>query len=281
MPARKQKRTPSSKDLKETKQPTAAQLKVEAAKLRLSPGSGWIPENYRYLKTLPVTDITDNIYKMFSIPLMYKNDESRAAIHIFVEFQVESFNFSLQFADITKAMRTIALLNDFIGCVPSFNSSKVSFGEWAEKAQRQIAAFEFTSQETQNMLNYINKNLKTNAHIYHFVLTNDAIQKMDAEGLKLFRPVIIERQETTNEVQEQNPDANSETGPQFALDDINPEQQRQKEEMILEVIEEAMADNYARIQAVIDNRNELILNRMNNIDIMDGSKPTARIADKR
>ena len=185
-------------------------------RLILNAGAGWTLENYNYVKAQPPEKLTDNIYKIFGIPLLYKTSVEHPAIQIFVEFHQTAFTFAQQFTDTGKALMTLMILTDYIGNVPAFSSSKDSFAQWVERATKVIQTCEFTPAERQLVTSYINNNLRTNAHVLHFVITHEAMKKLDAEGLKLFHPASAPKKENTDEEDAAVPDPNAELEAQLA-----------------------------------------------------------------
>jgi sulfur relay (sulfurtransferase) complex TusBCD TusD component (DsrE family) len=236
----------------------------EPVKLTLTPGAGWTLENYNFLRLAPKEKLTDNIYKIFGIPLLYKDSSDHPAIQVLVEFHSTSFNFAQQFVDAGKALMTLMILTDYITNVPAFSNSRDSFSQWAERATKVIQNTEFTPAEQNVIMLYINNNLRSNAHVLHFVVTHEAIQRMDEEGLKLFHPVIVpKKQEDTEE--ETLPDPKIELEAQIAAaaaaERGAAEEARRKLE-IQQAIEGILANTIARLQNAVETRNDQMITQI-------------------
>ena len=234
-------------------------------RLVLNAGAGWTLENYNYVKAQPPEKLTDNIYKIFGIPLLYKTSVEHPAIQIFVEFHQTAFTFAQQFTDTGKALMTLMILTDYIGNVPAFSSSKDSFAQWVERATKVIQTCEFTPAERQLVTSYINNNLRTNAHVLHFVITHEAMKKLDAEGLKLFHPATAPKKENTDEEDAAVPDPNAELEAQLAAAaaaERGAAEEAQRQAELQQAVEAIVTENMTRLKAAVDGRNEKLLQQM-------------------
>ena len=231
----------------------------------LNAGAGWTLENYHYVKSQPPEKLNDNIYKIFGIPLLYKTSLEHPAIQIFVEFHQTAFTFAQQFTDAGKALMTLMILTDYIGNVPAFSSSKDSFAQWVERATKVIQTCEFTPAERQLVTSYINNNLRTNAHVLHFVLTHEAMKKLDEEGLKLFHPATAPKKENTDEEDATVPDPNAELEAQLAAAaaaERSAEEEAQRQAELQQAIEAIVTENMTRLKTAVDARNEKLLQQL-------------------
>ena len=269
-PPRKSKKEKVEKAPKEP----AKKVKEEPpppVKIEFTPGVGWTVDNYAFLKTLPNEEILDKIYEMFGIPLSYKIDKTKSAIQVFVEFHQSSFIFAQQFVDTTKALSIIAILSDYISSVPAFTSAKDSFSSWIEKATKQIQSLDFTQTEQDAIISYLNKNIRQNAHILSFVLTKEAVEKAEQEGIKLFRTVVIESAGKSEEDLLLEAQKRSELEQQqYLLEKAKREkieqEERQKQEEIAKAIQEMMVENFQRIQETLEKRNDALVAKLLEIE---------------
>lgn len=262
----------SAKDARDSR---SKNIVEEPAKLVLNPGAGWTNENYHYIKTVPREKLENELYKMFGVPLMYKTDPEHAAIKIFIEYHITSFLFASQFADASKALMVLTLLTDYLGNVPAFSSSKSSFGLWVERASKVIQNTDFTQQETQVIMSYISNNLRANSHVLHFVITNEFIQKMDQEGLKLFKPIIAVKKENAEENNNQGPSPDDELEAQLAaaaLAERGAAEEAQRQLELAQSIEGMVAESLNTIKTALDQRNDVLIQQLFAIeDRIDGT----------
>ena len=255
-----------------------ANAQPELPKAVLQAGAGWTLENYQYLKTLPAEKQLDGLYKVFAIPLRYKNDETHAAVKVFIEFQMTSFTFAQQFNEPNKALMILMLLSDYIGNVHQFSSSKDSFANWVEKATKIIQNSDFTPNEQNVLTNYINSGLRNNAHVLHFILTNEAMQKLDAEGLQLFKPVSAGKKENTDD-NDKDKDAQAELEAQLAaaaLTEKKKAEAAQKEAEMIQAMDTIINENMNRIKAQLDQRTEQLLQHLYAAEEKIVGKPNRR-----
>jgi hypothetical protein len=235
---------------------------VEPPRLTISPGAGWTVENYNVMKAAPKEKLTDNIYKIFGIPLLYKTSSEHPAIQIFVEFHLSAFAFAQQFVDTGKALMTLMILGDYLGNVPAFSDSKSSFGEWVQRTTKVIQNTEFTPAEQHIVMSYINNNLRANAHVLHFVITHEAMQRLDSEGLKLFHPVFAAKKEKTDVIDVKAPDPKAELEAQLAAAAAAAagaaEEARRKQELQHQ-IETILNESMTKMRSAVDSRNEVLM----------------------
>jgi hypothetical protein len=264
---------PPKKELKETK---TKELQKEVPKLRLVPGAGWNVDNFNYLKTISPDLLADSIYKMFDIPLLYKADERHAAIRIFVEFHVEAFQMARQFVEIYKSMKVIAMLSDYLNCVPSFSSSRDSFTDWVARARAELDGGDFTKPDVQLIDDFIETHLRRDAHIVHFVLTHDIVKKYDQEGLKLFRTVAPPPKKDA-QVKQEEVVAPIET--LVVIDESLNQAKIQREREIQEQLAQFVADKFDEINEALERRNDQILAQIATLqEAIDGpKKPPKRV----
>ena len=239
----------------------------EPIKVEFTPGVGWTNENYAFLKTLPNDQVLDKIYEMFGIPLSCKTDKNKSAIQVFAEFHQSSFQFAQQFQEPTKALSFIAILSEYISSVPAFSSAKDSFSSWIEKATKQIKSLDYTPTEQQAIVTYLNKNIRQNAHILHFVLTKDAVEEAEKEGIKLFRTVVIDKRQPTEEelrlaAQRQSEFEQQQRMLEQAMREKKEAEEREKQEQIAKAIQEIMAENFSRIQETLEKRNDALMAKL-------------------
>jgi hypothetical protein len=276
-PGRKSaKAAPKPPPKKEVKDPKGKEQHKEAPKLRLVPGAGWNVDNFNYLKTLPPEMLGDCIYKMFDIPLIYKADERHAAIKIFVEYHVDAFQMARQFTEIYKSMKVIALLSDYLNCVPSFSSSRDSFTDWVARARSELDGGDFTKPDVQLIDDFIETHLRRDAHIVHFVLTHDIVKKYDQEGLKLFRTVAPPPKKDA-QVKQEEVAAPIET--MVVIDESLNQAKIMREREIQEQLAAFVVEKFDEINEVLDRRNEQILAQIAGLqDLIDGGakKPAKR-----
>jgi len=242
----------------------------EVPKLRIAPGAGWNAENFNYLKSIPPEQLSDSIYKMFDIPLLYKGDDRHTAIRIFVEFHVQAFQLAVQFSEIYKSMKVIAMLSDYLSCVPAFACSRDSFSDWVARARTELENGDFTRPDVLLIENFIESNLRPNSHVLHFVLTHDIVKKYDQEGLKLFRTVlpVKEVKEKDSQVQEK-----VEVVEAFVVVDERLNQAKlQRERELQEQLKEFIAEKFEEINEVLERRQEQLLGQIAIIqEAIDGS----------
>lgn len=259
-----------------TRDVKAKREEQEPPRLILNAGAGWTLENYNYMKAAPKEKIADNVYKIFGIPLMYKSTDEHPAIQIFVEFHQTAFTFAQQFTDTGKALMALMILTDYIGNVPAFSSSRDSFAQWAERATKVIQASEFTPAEKQVMTSYINTNLRSNSHVLHFVITHDAMKKLDEEGLKLFHPVMTAKKESTDETNVNAPTANAELEAQLAAAaaaERGAAEEARKKMELQQAIETIMTENMTRLKTALDARNDQLLTQIFAVEERIDGKP--------
>ena len=264
----------SKKEKEKTPKDTPKKQKEEIPEpvnIEFTPGVGWTNENYAFLKTLPNDQVLDKIYEMFGIPLSYKTDKNKSAIQVFAEFHQSSFQFAQQFQETTKALSFIAILNEYISSVPAFNSAKDSFSSWLEKATEQIHSLDYAPTEQQAILQYLNKNIRQNAHILHFVLTKDAVEEAEKEGIKLFRTVVIDKRQQSEEelrlaAQKQSEFEQQQRMLEQAMREKKEAEEREKQEQIAKAIQEMMAENFSRIQETLEKRNDQLMARLLQIE---------------
>jgi hypothetical protein len=263
---------PPKKDLKDAK---AKEVK-EAPKLRLVPGAGWNVDNFNYLKTIPPELLADSIYKMFDIPLLYKADDRHNAIRIFVEYHVEAFQMARQFTEIYKSMKIIAMLSDYLNCVPSFASSRDSFTDWVARARAELDGGDFTKPDVQLIDDFIETHLRRDAHIVHFVLTHDIVKKYDQEGLKLFRTVAPPPKKDA-QVKQEEVVAPIET--MVVIDESLNQAKIQREREIQEQLAAFVVEKFDEINEALDRRNDQVLMQIAALqELIDGGakKPPKR-----
>jgi hypothetical protein len=220
--------------------------------------------------------MVDNLFKIFGIPLLYKGSSEHPAIQVLVEYHRSSFLFAQQFTDTGKALMALMLLTDYIGNVPAFGNSRDSFNQWIERTARVVQGSEFTQAEQQLVLSYVNNNLRANSHVLHFVVTHDAMQRLDAEGLRLFRPVIAVKKETHTENNTSAPDPKLELEAQLAAaaaaERGAAEEARRKAEMQV-ALEQIVTESVGKLRAAVDARTEQLLQQMVTIEErLDGKK---------
>ena len=264
MPPRKSAKGKIEKIPRETPSRKPKDEPIEPINVEFTPSAGWTTDNYLYLKTLPNDQILDKIYEMFGIPLSYKTDKTKSAIQVFAEFHQSAFQFVQQFPETTKALSFIAILSDYISSVPSFSSAKDSFSTWLEKATKQIESLDYSPNEQQAILAYLNKNIRQNAHIVHFVLTKDAVEMAEREGINLFRIVEVDNKSTSEEearlaAQRQNEYEQQQLMLQKAMKEKKEAEEREKQEKLAKAIQEIMTENFARIQETLEKRNDALV----------------------
>lgn len=245
-----------------------AALAQEPPKLILKSGSGWILENYQFMKNCPIEKQLDGIYKIYGIPLQYKTDPSHCAVHVFAEFQLNSFTFSLQMPDPSRALMVLMILSDFLINVSSFQNCFEGFMQWSEKTTKIIQNGAFPVNEQQLILTYINTALKPNLEMLHFVLTNEALQKLDSQGVRLFKPNAPTENES-NEDQINVPDPNEELEAQLAaaaMAEKNAAEAEERRIQLQQAIEDMVTENMNQIKAAMDQRNEQIVQQLYTID---------------
>lgn len=266
MPAKKGKVTPNQKERNSRNSKLSSSQAKEIVKPKLQFGAGWSIDNLNYLKATPPENLPDELYKMFGIPLLYKNQDNHPIVQLFIEFQMSSYLFAQQLNNPPKELIVLAIFNDYLCSVPSFSNSSESFEKWSEKALSIISKNEsFAPNELNIITTYITKNIQEASIIYYYVLTNNEIQKMDPEGIALFHPTIKDTKETADADQQQQANKNDleEQLAAAALADKNKEEELEKEKQLAENIQNIIQENFANIQAAIDKRNETILSTLN------------------
>lgn len=266
MPAKKGKVTPNQKERNSRGSKLSATQVKEVVKPKLQFGVGWSIDNLNYLQATPPEKISDELYKIFGIPLNYKTQDDHPIVHLFIEYQISSYLFAQQLNNPPKELIVLAIFNDYICSVPSFSNSAVSFEKWSEKALSIISKNEaFTPNELNAITTYITKNIQSSSLTYYYVLTDKEIQKMDSEGMGLFHPTVSDTKETTDTEQQQQSNKNEleEQLAAAALADKNKEEELEKEKQLAENIQTILQENFANIQAALDRRNETILTSIN------------------
>ncbi|KAK8870242.1 hypothetical protein M9Y10_008119 [Tritrichomonas musculus] len=266
MPAKKGKVTPNQKERNSRGSKLSATQVKEVVKPKLQFGVGWSIDNLNYLQATPPEKISDELYKIFGIPLNYKTQDDHPIVHLFIEYQISSYLFAQQLNNPPKELIVLAIFNDYICSVPSFSNSAESFEKWSEKALSIISKNEaFTPNELNAITTYITKNIQSSSLTYYYVLTDKEIQKMDSEGMGLFHPTVSDTKETTDTEQQQQSNKNEleEQLAAAALADKNKEEELEKEKQLAENIQTILQENFANIQAALDRRNETILTSIN------------------
>jgi hypothetical protein len=254
---------PSAADSRFTKE------EPEPPKLILNPGAGWSLENYKFLKQAPKEKLPDNICKIFGIPLLYKDNPEHPAIQVLVEFHLSSFTFAQQFTDTGKALMALMILTDYITNVPAFSNSRDSFGQWVERATKVIQNTEFTLLEQQVVMTYINNNLRSQSHVLHFVVTHEAMQRLDAEGLQLFRPAIAAKKKEDTEDQDAGPDPKAELEAQLAAAaaaERGAAEEAKRKLELQQAIEAIMNDSVTKLKTALEARNDQVVMQILSIE---------------
>lgn len=276
MPAKKGKVTPNQKERNARNSKLSATQVKEVVKPKLQFGVGWSIDNLNYLQATPPENISDELYKIFGIPLNYKNQDNYPIVHLFIEFQLSSYLFAQQLNNPPKELIVLAIFNDYLCSVPTFTNSAESYEKWSEKALSIISKNEsFAPNEISAITTYITKNIQESSLIYYYVLTDKEIQKMDSEGMALFHPAAKDTKETTDNDQQQQANKNDleEQLAAAALADKNKEEELEKEKQLAENIQNIIQENFANIQAAIDRRNETILTSLNSAGDPKAKKP--------
>lgn len=260
MPAKKGRVASNQKERNARNSKLSATQVKEVVKPKLQFGAGWSIDNLAYLQATPPEKVSDELYKIFGIPIDY-NDETHPIVQLFIEYQSSSYQFAQQINDPAKMLVVLAVLNDYICSVPMFSNSVESFEKWTEKATNIISKNEsFAPNETSAILTYITQNLRSASLIYYYVLTDESIKKMDSEGMQLFRSNTKDSQESNESDEEQQP--NNDLEEQLAaaaLAEKNKEEALEKEKQLAESIEAMIQENFANIQLALERRNETIL----------------------
>lgn len=262
-PRKASKRSNPEKPAKEVKSSKSKQDEhVESVKLVLTPKVGWTAENFSYLKTVPAENIADDLYAMFGIPLEYKDDKTKSPYHVFVEFNQSSFQFAKQFQDTTKAISIIAILTDYISSIPAYSSAKEAFSVWIEKATGQLKSLDFTPNEEQAVLTYLNKNVRANSHILQFVLTKESV-----EGINLYRTVIVEAKDMSDAeaaaaAQKQSEFEQQQRLLEQAMKEKKEAEEKQRQAELAVTIEQIVTENFSKIQSVLEQRNEALVSQI-------------------
>jgi hypothetical protein len=275
-PAKKKvptKPPPKTKELKDTKMREPPHKEVP--KLRVNPGAGWSAENFNFLKSIPPAEVPDSIYKMFGIPLLYKTDDQHSAVHIFVEFHARAFGLAAQFAEIYKSMKMIAMLSDYLASVPAFASPRDSFNDWVTRVRVELDNGDFTKADVQLVEAFIESHLRANAHVLHFVLTDDIVKRYDKEGLKLFRTVVPPRPEKDAA---NKPEEKVEVVESFAVvDERLNDAKMQRERELQEQLREFVAQKFEEISEVVERRQDQLIAQIVGLqDAIDGTGRTKR-----
>jgi hypothetical protein len=261
---------PVRRDLRRTPPASRATKKeeVELPKSILTPSAGWTAENYCFLKSAPESRLAENIFKILGVPLAYKDSPDHPAVDVLIEFHISSFFFAQQLPDTNKALMALMLLTDYIGNVPAFGNSRDSFSHWLERTTRIVQASDFTPAEQQLMLSYVNTNLRANAPVLHYVISHEAMQELDAEGLQLFKPVIPVRKESALEetpeagdVPEAEVDIEAQLSAAVAAERWAAEEARKKKE-VQTALEAMLAESAARLKQAVDGRCEPIFQKI-------------------
>jgi hypothetical protein len=212
---------------------------------------------------------------MFDIPLLYKNDERHVAIRIFVEFHVRAFGLATQFPEIYKSMKMIAMLSDYLASVPAFASSRDSFNDWVMRVRVELDNGDFTKPDVQLVEAFIESQLRTNAHVLHFVLSDDIVKKYDKEGLKLFRTVLPPRPEkdTAKKAEEK-----VEVVESFGIvDESLNEAKLEREREVVEQLKEFIAQKFEEIGEAVERRQEqLVVQIVTLQEAIDGTVRTRK-----
>ena len=255
-----------SKEIKNKKED-----QIDIPKLSLTLGVGWSIENFNYLKTISNEQIIDELYLMFGIPLEFKNNSNYVAFHLYIEFHLSSFQFASQFPDTSRAINIIAILSDYISLVPVFSSDSDFFSQWFQKTINQIQTLDFTPNESQTIINYLNKNIKANSHILHFILNKDVVQSIEKIGYKLFKTTATD----PNDSQETRDALAAQKQKEFelqqqmiaqALKEKKEAEEKQKQTELVTAIEDILQENFAKIQLQIDLRNEQLFNHIQQLE---------------
>ena len=275
---------------------------IESPKPKLQIGSGWNIDNLSYFHSIPPENVSDELYKMFGIPSLYKNDESHVIVNLYIEFQTSSFMFAKSLNDPAKELMVLAILGDYFASIPSFKEEKESFDRWSEKAFAIFSKNESIQQnEMAAITEYINRNLKEINHIYFYILTDESIQQLDPEGMSLFKPIPKEvNEQIPKEQQEQQQQQEQQAQPAqqlenslnltapkndleeqlaaAALAEKNNEENKEKEKQIALDMEKFIQENFQNIQGALDRRKETILTEIGTTQarldaIMKGKAP--------
>ena len=267
-PPRKGRKLPE-KNAKDTK---AKSLKgkeepVEPPQVVLTPGAGWTTDNFAYLKTIPAENQISQLYAMFGIPPEFEHDKTKTAVQVFIEFNYSSFRFAQQFQDVMKAMSVIAILSDYITSVPAYPNAKECFSTWIEKATNQVNSLDFTPGEAQVVLQYLNKNVRENAHIHSFVLTKESVEVAEKAGVNLFRTKLVDPSELTEEEKRLAAQRQSEFEAQQrlleqAMKEKKEAEEKQRQEELAAAIQNIVSENFAKITATLEQRNEAIIQQI-------------------
>jgi hypothetical protein len=272
--SKKEVKTPAKSNARDTKAKEPPHKDVP--KLRITPGAGWNADNFNYLKSVPLDQLSDSIYKMFDIPLLYMDDDRHAAIRIFVEFHVQVFHLAVQFPEIYKSMKVIAMLSDYLACVPAFASSRDSFSDWVARARIELENGDFSRPDVQLIEGFIESNLRPNAHVLHFVLTHDIVRTYDREGLKLFRTVLPVKQEKEKKqaaAAAADLEKKLEVVEAFVVvDEGLNEAKFARERELQEQMKEFIAEKFEEINEVVERRQEQLLTQIVAIqEALDGT----------
>ena len=267
-PPRKGRKIPE-KPAKEVKS-KAGKAKDEPAEplqVVLTPGAGWTPDNFTYLKSVPVEDQVSQLYAIFGIPAEYQKDKTKTAVQVFIEFNYSSFRLAQQFTDIMKSMSIIAILSDYITYVPAYPNAKECFSKWIEKATSQVNALDFTPNEAQVVLTYLNKNVRENAHIHSFVLTKEAAEAAEKDGISIFRTQLVDPSALTEAdllaaAQRQSEFEAQQRLLDQAMKEKKEAEEKQRQEELAVAIQNIVQENFAKITSTLEQRNEAIIQQI-------------------
>ena len=263
------KRNIPEKKVKDTKTKTlkGKEEPIEPPKVVLTPGAGWTPDNFTFLKSIPPENQISQLYAMFGIPPEFQQDKTKTAIQVFIEFNHSSFRFAQQFQDVMKSMSVIAILSDYITSVPAYPNAKECFSKWIEKATNQVKSLDFTPGEAQVVLQYLNKNVRENAHIHSFVLTKEAVENAEKAGVNIFRTTLVDAREMSEEEAAAAAKRQAEFDAQQrlleqAMKEKKEAEEKQRQEELAAAIQNIVAENFAKITATLEQRNEAIIQQI-------------------
>ena len=239
---------------------------LEPPKVVLTPGVGWTPDNFSYLKTVPGENQISQLYVMFGIPDKFIRDRTKAAIHVFIEFNLAAFRFAQQFQTVMKSMSIIAILTDYITSVPAFTNPKECFSAWIEKATNQVKSLDFTPNEIQVILTYLNKNVRENAHIHSFVLTKNAVEELEKDGINIFRTNLNDSRDrdadAAADAQRQSEFEAQQRLLEQAMKEKKEAEEKQRQEELAATIQNIVAENFAKISSTLESRNETLIQQI-------------------
>jgi hypothetical protein len=155
-------------------------------------------------------------------------------------------------------MKVLAILSDYLGCVPHFASSNTGFADWCRRSKTEIENGDFAQPEVDVIETYIDGNLRENSQVLHFVLTHEIVKKYDQEGLKLFRPVIQVQQEDTDVKEEK-----VEVVETFCfVDESLNEAKIQRDKELQDQLAKMFAEKFDMINEVLEKRNEGLISQL-------------------